>query len=351
MKNKKILFVANAESIHTVKWVDYFINQEYSVYLATFSKKNSTKCKNIYFLNKQYTQSKTGGNYHYLLSIYTLSKIIKDIKPDIINAHYSYSMGLISLLAKKLSKVDADFSVVCHGSDILDTPNRFIFDKINSYILNRTDKIFVVSSELKDKILNFGIDINKIFIGQYGLELQKNSVDKDIDILSNRAYEDNSQIDFLLEQIENLNRKDLKIVFVLPKITDEEYNHLVSKYKYIKFYKQIEYSKMIDIMSRTKIYISATKSDGTSLSLLEAMMYGCTPLVSDIISNRSWIVDGLNGYMFNTKNEFIEKINHILKLDKKDIEYILNLNFTLLEYRADYKKQMKKIENFLMEIK
>jgi len=344
--SKKIFFLANAESIHTVKWVDYFVDRGYEVYLATFSKKNKSKCKNIYFLNSKYKQSKKGGNYHYLLSIYTLSKILKKIKPDILNAHYSYSMGLIALLAKKLSKINTKFSVVCHGSDILDTPNRFIFDRVNSYILNRADKIFVVSSQLKDKILEFGIDINNIFIGQYGLNSQKNIVDKDIDILSNRAYEDNSQIDFLLEALENLNQKKLKIVFVLPKITDNEYINLVSKYSHIKFYKQMEYNNMIDMISRTKVYISATKSDGTSLSLLEAMLYGCIPLVSDIVSNRSWIVDGLNGYLFNTKDEFVEKLNSILNLNNSKIA---DLNFSLLKYRADYQKQMKQIEKNIME--
>ncbi len=51
MQTKKIFFLADANSIHTVKWVDYFVEANYDVHLATFAKNNRTKCKNIYFWN------------------------------------------------------------------------------------------------------------------------------------------------------------------------------------------------------------------------------------------------------------------------------------------------------------
>ena len=38
-------------------------------------------------------------------------------------------------------------------------------------------------------------------------------------------------------------------------------------------------------------------SDGTSVSLLEAMGAGAFPVVTDITSNREWISDGDNGFL------------------------------------------------------
>jgi glycosyltransferase involved in cell wall biosynthesis len=38
-------------------------------------------------------------------------------------------------------------------------------------------------------------------------------------------------------------------------------------------------------------------SDGTSVSLLEAMAAGCVPVLSDLPANREWVVDGLNGFL------------------------------------------------------
>lgn len=346
MKSKKIFFVADAKSIHTVKWVDYFVEKNYDVYLATFASENNTKCENIYFLGSK-ESNVTGGNYHYLFGILELSRIFKRIQPDIINAHYSYSMGFVSLMAKNRSKVNSEFSVVCHGSDVLAPPKPYIFDKLNRYILNKANKVFVVSDQIKDKVENLGINIEKLFVGQYGVDVKVSDIDKDIDILSNRAYNSNSRIDFLLETIDTINYKNLNIVFVVPKIEDKEYNILRGKYPHVTFYKHMEYSKMINLVSRAKIYISATKSDGTSLSLLEAMKLNCIPVVSNIVSNRSWILDGINGYLFNGKRDFLFKLNQALNLNNDN--HMIKVNKTLVLEKGDYVKQMNKIEKFMME--
>ncbi len=46
------------------------------------------------------------------------------------------------------------------------------------------------------------------------------------------------------------------------------------------------------------VYVSASRSDSTSVSLLEAMACGAFPVVSDIPANREWIDDGVNGMLF-----------------------------------------------------
>lgn len=345
MNNKKIFFVADAKSIHTVKWINYFVEKNYDVYLATFANVNNTKCTNIYFLGNKESQV-SGGNYHYLFGVLELAKIFKNIQPDCINAHYSYSMGFIALLAKNRSNVNSEFSVVCHGSDVLAPPKPYIFDMINKYLLKRCDKVFVVSDQIKDKVENFGVDVEKIFIGQYGIDLANPDINKDIDIVSNRAYNPNSRIDFLLKAIDSMDYRNLNIIFIVPNIGDRDYNILSSRYPYIKFHKHIEYNKMINLVSRSKIYISATKSDGTSLSLLEAMKLNCIPVISNIVSNRSWILDGVNGYLFNGEREFKYKLNQALQL--KNNESITNINKKLLFEKGTYSRQLSKIEKFLI---
>lgn len=47
--------------------------------------------------------------------------------------------------------------------------------------------------------------------------------------------------------------------------------------------------------TRCSVYVSFPESDGTSVSLLEAMAHGCYPVVADLPANREWIVDRLNG--------------------------------------------------------
>jgi len=267
---KKIIFIADAGSIHTKKWVDYFIESGYDVFLATFSKTNITNCKSIFFLSNK-TVDNRGGNYYYLFYIFKLAKIFNDVKPNVINAHFSYSMGLISFLAKKISK------------------NFF-----QPIILKRTDAIFAVSDQIRDKILSYGIDASRVFVGQYGIEkISLKYSEKNIDILSNRAFVPNSRIEEVLEYLKYFKNRNLKI---------------------------------------------------TSLSLLEAMACGAVPVVSNIMSNRSWVLDGVNGFLFNDSDQFINAIEKILDNNTKDMMLI---NQNIIKQRGLYMEQMKKIEKFI----
>ncbi len=347
MQNKKIFFVADAKSIHTSKWVDYFVDKGYDVHLATFATINNTKCKNIYYLSDK-TINVKGGNYHYIFSVYKLANILKKVKPDSLNAHYSYSMGLISFLAIQKSQIDTEFSIVCDGSDVLAPPKPFLVDKLNRYLLKKADKIFAVSDQIKDKILKFGVEAEKVFVGQYGINIDSNtqSIKKDIDILSNRNYVANSNIEFLLDGLKDFKDKKLNIVFVLPHISKEKIEEFRTSYPFISFYEQVPYDEMVDFLLRTKIYISATKSDGTSLSLLEAMGSRAIPIVSNIVSNRSWVLDGVNGYLFDTKKQFIQSLNNSLQAD---LSTMVKVNKILINDKCIYKNQMNKIERFLLK--
>jgi L-malate glycosyltransferase len=168
---------------------------------------------------------------------------------------------------------------------------------------------------------------------------------KNIDILSNRNYTPNSRIEFLLESLSVFEDKGLNIVFVLPHIDDDKLKYFKMQFPFINFYNRVTHKEMIDIVSRSKIYISATESDGTSLSLLEAMGQGAVPVVSNIVSNRSWILDTINGYLFDTKEQFINSLNDLID---KNASEMININKHLIMKKCTYEKQMHKIEEFLL---
>ena len=43
--------------------------------------------------------------------------------------------------------------------------------------------------------------------------------------------------------------------------------------------------------------MNVSEYEGTSLSMLEAMFYGCVPVVTDVSGAREFIADGKNGYI------------------------------------------------------
>lgn len=57
------------------------------------------------------------------------------------------------------------------------------------------------------------------------------------------------------------------------------------------------HNKMIKLMGRSRVAISIGLTDGTPLSLLEAMAMGAFPIQSDTVSTAEWIDNGRNGLL------------------------------------------------------
>lgn len=345
---KKILFIGDTESIHIAKYVDYFVGKDdYDVCIATFSQRNCTNCNKVYFLSDKPIMS-GGGNYHYLFLVKRLADIIKQYRPHYINAHFSYSMGLVALLALKLSNVPSELSVVCHGSDVMAYPNR-ICKIINKIVLSQASKVIAVSEPMYYRLLEWGIPSKKIFVGQYGVEiLPYIKQERNIDVISIRDYSPNSRIDDMLAAISSIKDIEHKnVVFVIPNIKEYELDNLKQKYSYIQFYGRLPHEMIIDFLVRSKVYISATKSDGTALSLLEAMVYGAYPVISDIPTNCCWIQDCVNGRLFTDFDDFKEVVTASLSLPDYLYRKAQKINYALVNCKCNYKKQMMKIEKFL----
>jgi len=66
--------------------------------------------------------------------------------------------------------------------------------------------------------------------------------------------------------------------------------------------------------------VSVPESDATSISLLEAMAFGCVPVVSDLPANREWIQNGVNGIIAD--NLDIDFITPALSLDQDKVRIV-----------------------------
>lgn len=92
-------------------------------------------------------------------------------------------------------------------------------------------------------------------------------------------------------------------------------------------------------------YLSCAKSDGTSVSLLEAMATGLPVIVTDIPSNREWIVEGTNGWLARagSSEEFSERILLAASRQRRDLAAISERNRHIVAERADWNKNFPKL--------
>jgi glycosyltransferase involved in cell wall biosynthesis len=66
----------------------------------------------------------------------------------------------------------------------------------------------------------------------------------------------------------------------------------------VHFGGQVSQRELPDLFRSADLYVSASRSDGSSISLLEALACGTPALVSDIPGNREWITPGEQGWWF-----------------------------------------------------
>ena len=100
------------------------------------------------------------------------------------------------------------------------------------------------------------------------------------------------------------------------------------------------------IMSQSEVYVSTSLSDGTSVSLLEAMSAGRICVVRDFPSNREWINHGINGFLFTSIKDLSEVLISISNLSFQDKLQISNEAKLSVKLRGDWIEMRKTLIEF-----
>ena len=121
-------------------------------------------------------------------------------------------------------------------------------------------------------------------------------------VLSTRAWEPVYGVDTVLEAFRQARQvdPDLRLVLLGEGSLGIEFRLYLEEHDLLGVVHSpglIARKEVLDYFSAADIYVSAAHSDGTSVSLLEAMEFGPAIVVTDIPSNREWIEPGRNGWL------------------------------------------------------
>jgi len=131
--------------------------------------------------------------------------------------------------------------------------------------------------------------------------------------------------------------------------TSDQVEDVSSSVNRILFPGVIGYDALPRCYRSADLYVSAAHSDGSSISLLEAMGCGLPALVSDIPGNREWVKPDYNGWLFPTGDagalaqailravEHRDRLAEMGKAARKTVELRADwkLNFTCLQQAFD----------------
>jgi glycosyltransferase involved in cell wall biosynthesis len=244
-------------------------------------------------------------------------QVLANLNPDIVHAGPVQQCSFMTSLADYHPHLCMSW-----GSDILTLAQRdetmhwvtsFTLRQCDGFVCDsnwvyETAKVF---APLADKpIANFawGIDLNLF-------PFSPPKPRETFTVLSTRSWEPLYGTDTLVEGFCQawLRQPHLRLVMMgdgsLRNRIVEIIAHYGAQYA-VQFTGMIAHHHQPAYFASADAYISCAHTDGTSISLLEAMATGLPVIVTDIPSNREWITEGVNGWL-PTKGDSASTANAI----------------------------------------
>lgn len=264
--------------------------------------------------------------------IKSLRKIFKAEKPDVIHTHASMSARIAARLCGKIKIVYTRHCVYEPSPRI----SKGIGKKINGIVNNYfTDSIIAVAEAAKKNLTDSGVDGGKIKVILNGIkpvhpiseaekfELRKKyGIGEETKVLSILArLEPVKGHKFILEAAKIVKERGFDAKFIIAGTGSAE-AELKEKSEKMRLSDTVIFTGFVSdvggIANITDISLNASYgTEATSIALLEGMCLGKPAVVSDFGGNPGVIEDGVNGYLFPSKNSsaMAERLCEILSDD------------------------------------
>ena len=203
------------------------------------------------------------------------------------------------------------------GSDVLVNADRTpLWRWVARVTLRRADMVIGDSRAVREKVRQladypddrivtypWGIDLETFKPAPTRLLLRQQLgwQDKRV-ILSTRSWEPLYGIDVLLQAFAEIVRQlpDARLLLMGDGTLAPKVRRFIRKNglsQFVHLTGQVPREQIVDYFNLADIYVSSALSDGTSISLLEAMACALPVVVTDIPGNREWISPGVNGWL------------------------------------------------------
>ncbi len=349
--NKRAIVLSDASSPHTWTWIDGYKKLGFKVYLISFEEPIEEKIQIEDFIK---IDSPFKPSFkRYIWGARKVKNYIHKISPDIIFAHFIPNYGFLSYLQGKIP-----FVLTCWGSDLIRVAFKsFLHQKISKKIF-RSAKFIVVDAKFMKEIIvtKFKIKPKKIMIIPFGVKKEirqkggnVKKKEDNIILFTNRKLERIYNPFVIINALSKIKDGNIKLIWIAKgnlesKIKEESFRKgAFDKIDFLPFQKR---ENLYNLLEKSHIYISSSIYDGTSVSLLEAMTFGLFPVVSDILGNREWILDGINGFLFDPKNEdeLADKIKEAIK-NRELRDRASEMNRNIIERKANWELNLEKFYN------
>jgi len=387
----KVCYLGNTESVHVQAFVKYFSEDGNEIHI--FGRYSPHYNENVIFHNlvirkrhkiafkddkdsslhtsRRYFFNKTISEAIKFYDFARIRNIVKKIDPDIIHGHEAVGWGAQTALTGKYPKI-----ITCWGSDVF----RYAWESRLNYIkakytLKNVDLVHVTSKHTRDYIVHkFRVNKNGIEVIHWGVDLglfslanikrneldyykEKFSIkDEDIVILYPKGFRDYEKQNYLtlLKAFSKLaiKNKNLKLILMSYGSTSG-YKKVLKIIRESKLHEKVilitdflSQEKMPIIYSLSDIIVVIPDTDQLSSAILEGMLSGNIPILSDIDAYKYYFKEGKNCFYVNPKDpeSMVKVMEYCIDNMDKIKQKFRCTNTRLVKENFDRKKQMQKIK-------
>lgn len=279
-----------------------------------------------------------------------LRGLLRRLKPDLVHAGPIHNCAFpMSLLGFR------QLVSMSWGSDLLADARRGVRRVAAGFTLGRSAALIADCQAVRQAALALGMRNDRIVVFPWGVDLQHfrpsgpNSLRRDLGweeafvVLSTRAWEPIYGVDLVVDGFCRAAAFDrrLRLILLGGGSLAEQLHRKIDQEGVadrVHVAGQVEYDRLPEYYRASDLYLSGSRSDGSSVSLLEAMACGLPALVSDIPGNREWVEPGENGWWFSDGDveELSDRIAQAAALD--DLASFGQRGRSVAEARADWSR-------------
>jgi len=299
-----LCLIADGRSIHTQRWAEYFAQSGNEVHLITYDPMG----RDIPEVNEHIITSRWKNLYlSFIPRHIAIKQIVKKLKPDLIHAHFIAKYGFHILGLNVHPSV-----VSAWGDDILILPKKSrLIHRYTKKVLEGVDLVYAVSHNISEHIrADFNIPPDKVHYLPFGIDSdifaplpdKKKFSRTTIEIFSNRGFFPVYDNETLVRGFAFAYQRNscLRLTLKGDGPDEEKIRDLVSSLgisDVVSFKKKTEYSEVPKDYQNADIFVTTSRSDGTPVSILEAMASGLPCIATSVGGIPEWIEDQKSGLL------------------------------------------------------
>lgn len=366
----RICFMGAPDSIHTQRWLERVTKSVAEVHLLCLDPLQSPPPARVYVhvlrdraasLPGRASPIRTGRAHAWVRLLIGIQRYrsaglkaaLSRIKPDVLHAHYVSDAGVVAALSGFRPLV-----LSAWGSDILVDPRKSLPTRLLvRHALRSADAVTFDSDEVASEIRRLAgreVPTAKVLFGVERSRLSAPIKDKQRVILSARNHESHYNIDAVIRAWATIEAETPTWSLEVAGSGSETSQlrtlaHDLNANR-VTFSGQLSRDDLWAQLQKASVFVSVPTWDGVSATVLEALAAGCFPVVSDLPSNREWVIDGDNGTV--SRGDLARDLSAAIAVIEDETRFaaVRDENRQLIESRAVFEDQMERVLDLYQQV-